>query len=45
MKESHRVAHAHWVEWLDSWSFEAEAGAAWCAAFEQELAALIARRR
>jgi hypothetical protein len=45
VKESHRMAHAHWVEWLDSWSFEAEAGAAWRVAFEQELAALIARLR
>ncbi len=46
VKESQKVAHAHWVEWLDSWLREpAEAGAVWCSAFEQELAALIARQR
>jgi hypothetical protein len=46
VKESQRVAHAHWVEWLDSWLREpVQAGVVWRAAFEQELAALIARRR
>ena len=45
-EESQRVAHAHWVEWLDSWLREpVQAGVVWRAAFEQELAALIARRR
>ena len=46
VKESQRVAHAHWVQWLDSWLREpVQAGVVWRAAFEQELAALIARRR
>ena len=46
VKESQRMAHAHWVEWLDSWLREpVQAGVVWRAAFVQELAALIARRR
>ena len=42
--ESHRLAHAKWTEWLDSWSNSGagpEAGAAGRAAIMQELAALI----
>jgi hypothetical protein len=43
--ESHRLTHAKWTEWLDSWSnnFGAgpEAGAAQSVAIMQELASLI----
>jgi hypothetical protein len=44
VSESQRVVHCHWVQWMDSWSYDADAGVRWSTAFDAQIAEVTARR-